>query len=122
MLLRRQASYFLLIATVLISPTIGEASIKQTIGKFQDVAGGIDDVKLALDKYNGGIWDSFRVANILYDAHSKAEVARKHLVDSDPFSEADSMEIMNAYNDIYPRLLDTLKTGAEKVSLLANIL
>jgi hypothetical protein len=29
---------------------------------------------------------------------------------------------MNAYNDIYPRLLDTLKTGAEKVSLLANIL
>jgi hypothetical protein len=107
----------LVLTALAISPALGAKNIEDTVTKFRTLGDKVDNVKRALDSYNGGAIFALPVANAIYNAHQAAEDARKDLGDSDPFDTDEGSQLLDAYHGFHPRLADVLSAGAAKVVL-----
>ena len=90
---------------------------QQTISDINALNDKVLYLKQTLDNYNGGISGSLRVAKSVYDAHTAAIGARNNMLNSDPFSDDDSQDTMDAWNTLYPNLVKTLQVGQQKVRI-----
>lgn len=106
---------FLAIAAVALTHVTAIANIDQTVSDIDELTHKTRVAKRAIENFNGGVPSAMRAANSIYQAHSAAEIARKHMGDSDPFSGPDGEQTMAAYNRFYPVLLETLQAGQDKV-------
>lgn len=108
--------YLAALAAFSVPAVLAAANSHQTVSDIHALNESVMNVKRNLENYNGGIPASFRVAKSLYETHTTAETARKNLGNSDPFSDEDGQATMDAYNEMYPNLVETLRIGKEKVS------
>ncbi|KAJ5112156.1 hypothetical protein N7532_000201 [Penicillium argentinense] len=104
----------LAVAALAVTNVLAIANIDQTVSDIQEITHKTRVVKRAIENFNGGIPSALRVANAIYSAHAAAEMTRKHIGSSDPFSDEDGDKTMDAYNEFYPVLLATLQAGQEK--------
>lgn len=103
------------VAVVAITNVAAIANIDQTVSDIHEITHKTRVVKRAIENFNGGLPSALKIANAVYNAHTSAETARKHLGSSDPFSSTDGDQVMDAYNQFYPVLIATLQAGQEKV-------
>lgn len=108
--------YLAALAAFSVSAVLAAANSHQTVSDINAINERVMTVRRNLESYNGGIPASFRVAKSLYEAHATTETARKNLGSADPFSDEDGQAAMDAYNEMYPNLLETMRIGKEKVS------
>lgn len=106
-------SIFLLLAVV--TSNVLAANSEQTVSDFHAIADKTRIAKKALQNYNGGYTGALKISRAIYNAHTTAETTRKNLHGADPFASDDGDKTLDAYNQMWPVLIDTLKLGQQKV-------
>ena len=107
-------SVFVLLA-VATSNVLAAANSDQTVSDINAIAEKTRITKKAIDNYNGGITGALMISRAIYNAHTTAETARRNLHGADPFADDDGGKMLEAYDEMYPLLIDTLKSAQKKV-------
>jgi hypothetical protein len=111
---------FFLVA-ITISNVLAIINSQQTVDDVNALTQKTLATKKAIENYNGGVTGALLVAKSVYTTHKSSETARKNMDSSDPFDGEDGDRTMDAYNQLTPVLIDTLRVAQNKVQKPANL-
>ncbi|KAJ5291614.1 hypothetical protein N7478_000865 [Penicillium angulare] len=101
-------------AIAVVGSAFASVNSEQAVADIHELTRMTKIAKRSLEDYNGGIPGAYRIARSVYNAHTSAETARKSMGNSDPLADDDSGRTLDAYNQFYPVLLDTLQVAKTK--------